>query len=497
MWFQQQELCFKALYRAWHQCQRRKAGKAPAQRYAMNLLENLFETLQQLQQGDYQSTVSYSFVTQRPKLREIHAANFRDRVVHHFLVPQLEAIWEPVFIHDVYSNRKNKGTHRAVKRLQQFMRKADTQYFLQLDIKNFFYSIQQETLLKQLQRGLRKKHGYSSTKDNGGTIQAQSVHKAQQRARFLYWLCGVFIRADYQKVHELDKRLALKVPLHKQLKLQPAGQGLPIGNLTSQFFANVYLNELDQFIKHQLKCRYYLRYVDDFILLGNNQQQLQQWQQRIEAFLQQQLNLKLKQTVTPKSIADGADFLGFIVRPHYILVRRRVVNHLTEKLNEFEAVLFGSRSQADVAPAMVAANGSLTLATDVKNVLLQPQVMDKIRATLVSYLGHFKHANSLKLVQSLWVKYHWLNWLFEFDHQRWTIQPKYQPPAAVNYKQQILFFKRNYPAADLRVQKGRQFISYPANGFGADRVIKRVDIIQTGFNALGIQQRRVQQLQLT
>jgi len=138
---------FKALYQAWYACQRRKAGKAAAQKYELKLLDHLWQLQQRLQNWQYQPTASYCFITTKPKLREIHAAYFGDRVVHHYLVPKLERLWEPWFIYDVYSNRKTKGTHKAMQRCQFFMRKHKAQFFLQLDIKNFFYSIDQDLLL--------------------------------------------------------------------------------------------------------------------------------------------------------------------------------------------------------------------------------------------------------------------------------------------------------------------------------------------------------------
>jgi len=225
-----EEVSFKQLYRAWKMCQKRKSGTPAAQRYEMNLLDNLLDTLNELQEGEYQTTTSYCFLTQKPKLREIHAANFRDRVVHHLLVPQLEKIWEPKFIFDLYSNRKGKGTHQTVKRLQQWMRKSDAHCYLQLDIKNFFYSINQEVLLALLQKGLKQ--------------ACRRGLLTFDRAAFLESLCRLFIQNGGRDAVALDKRHSTRVPLHKQLSCQPEGQGLPIGNLTSQFFANVYLTTL-------------------------------------------------------------------------------------------------------------------------------------------------------------------------------------------------------------------------------------------------------------
>ncbi len=480
MWSQQQDLNFESLYKAWLQCQRRKAGKSPAQRYELNALENLFDTLQQLQQGTYQTSISYSFVIQKPKLREIHAAQFKDRVVHHLLVPQLEAIWEPIFIYDVYSNRKYKGTHKAVKRLQKWMRKADAKYFMQLDIKNFFYSVQQDLLIELIKKGLNK------------ATKQQKITK--EKAHFLLWLSHIFITANYQNATELDKKLSAKVPKHKQLQQQPKGQGLPIGNLTSQFFANVYMNELDQYIKHHLKAKYYLRYADDFILLANTQKQLEQWQQQISFLLNTQLKLSLKEIVQPKQINIGADFLGFIIRPYYVLVRKRVINNLTEKLQWFEKQISPKSSlrkrrvtENKEANANAKVTGShCTIFFLKKKGLDGDLIVEQLRSTLASYLGHFKYANSLKLIKSIWKKHPWLNELYNFNFKSWKLEIKYQPPKHYNFKQQILFFREQYPNAYLKIQKGRQTITFIPMVTNVNRVIKKMIIKQVGYNQVGI-----------
>lgn len=264
------------LYSAYLQCRRRKRSTADCQRYELRWLDNLFDTLFRLQSKSYQPTTTRCFVATQPKAREIHAADFSDRVVHHWLVPRLAALYEPIFIHDLYSNREGKGTHAAVDRLQRFMLgAADFQvsqhaanggeaklelsysqspaYFLQLDIHNFFNSIDRPILFKLLQKRL------------GKAIKQGKLER--EEAETLRWLCHVLLKHDLNsdvKYLGRSKDFA-RVPAHKRFGALGENKGLPIGNLTSQFFANVYLNELDQFVKHQLKCRHYLRYVDDCV----------------------------------------------------------------------------------------------------------------------------------------------------------------------------------------------------------------------------------------
>jgi len=247
-----------------------------------------------LASGCYCPTRSVCFFTTVPKFREIIAADFRDRVVHHLLVPFLEAIFEPKFIHDSYACRRGKGTHVAVQRLRRFLRRVDRQsrcggWFLQLDIRSFFMSIDHDILLGILGRHVQNEQ--------------------------LMSLAEIIIRHDPTADCYLKDRagLARKMPRHKSLFHLPPGVGLPIGNLTSQFFANVYLNELDQFIKHHLKCRCYLRYVDDFILVHASRPYLENARREIEMFLAEKLKLTLKKKALPRRTSDGIDFF----RLHY------------------------------------------------------------------------------------------------------------------------------------------------------------------------------------
>ena len=184
-------------------------------------------------------------------MREIFAADFKDRIVHHVLVAELERYWEPVFIHDSYACRRSKGIHQAVKRLRQFIRQGSGNgqqqlWYLQLDIRNYFMSIDKTVLF-----GLLKPHI-----DNLEAL----------------WLTKLLVFYDCTENFTYKGRPGLlqQLPAHKSLLQAPSGKGLPIGNLNSQFFANVYLNALDQFVKHTLKCRYYLRYCDDFVLLSQD-----------------------------------------------------------------------------------------------------------------------------------------------------------------------------------------------------------------------------------
>ncbi len=383
---------FKSVYSAWEQCKRRKGKSPQAQLYAVSLLDNLFVTLQLLQQNNWQPAPAICFIVHYPKAREVYAAYFSDRVVHHWLVPQLEQCYQNYFIHDVYSNRKGKGTHAAVKRLQKMMRSLHDRsphvYFLQLDIANFFNSIDKPLLFKLLQRRLRQ--------------QLKQGEIRREKAHDLSSLCHVLLKQDVASTarYHGDEKEKQGIPSHKKLINAGKNKGLPIGNLPSQFFANVYLNELDQFVRHQLKCQDYLRYVDDFILLHPDPYQLKQWHQAISQFLQQQLCLSLRKEVILQPISHGANFLGYIVRPHYCLVRRRVVGQLWQKLQKFERkYIRGNQTQG-------------------WHIQLSVTGRDQLQSQLASYLGHFKHASHHHLLNRMLQRFCWLACLFNLSQCR-------------------------------------------------------------------------------
>ena len=252
------DLSLENLYRQYYHCRKNKRNTVNALRFEAQQEKQLILLQEALVQRTYQPGRSVCFFIARPKLREIFAADFRDRVVHHILVDYLERIWEPIFIHDSYACRKGKGVHGGVKQLQTFLRQATANgtqraWYLQLDIKNYFMSIDKDILFRLLAAKL---------KDDTAL-----------------WLTQLLVYHDCTRdyVTRGEPALLARIPSHKTLFGAPPGKGLPIGNLNSQFFANVYLNGLDQFVKHTLKCRHYLRYCDDFVLLSRDAEQLHEW----------------------------------------------------------------------------------------------------------------------------------------------------------------------------------------------------------------------------
>lgn len=408
------------------------------------------------------------FVATRPKTREIHAPDFADRVLHHYLIRQLQALYEPVFIYDSYANRTGKGSHKAVQRLQKFMRqlphsKAKPSFYLQLDIQNYFNSINRHVLYRQLCQGLDK-------------AQARELIKPAKYLELKH-LCHALLNQKPQRGMYLRATPAQlqQVPPHKRLENARPGCGIAVGNLSSQFFANVYLNELDQYIKHNLKARCYLRYVDDFVLLHHDPNQLLQWREQIEVFLQTNLFLRLKTNAqqrlpAPQPLHNGCDFLGYVVYPQHKTVRQRVINHCKQKLSQWQRQFIAEEKSGT-------------------RIRLSHAAKVQLQGLVGSYWGHFRHACHVRLTQSLLQRFGWLKLLFVFfiggpPRLRWR-------PQRVSYmRQQVRFFRQHYPQAHLSIQKGHQRMELPPKATPE----LTVWIDETGYCPSGIKRREATQL---
>lgn len=285
---------------AYRNAARGKRGKPPAAGFEYLLEDNLIQLQKELQAKTYQPGAYHSFYIHEPKHRLISAAPFRDRVVHHALCNIIEPRFERSFIHDSYANRVGKGTHRALDRCQQFARQY--RYVLQCDLRQFFPSIDHAVLRRILARKIE---------DNETFWLVDKILKSGQ---------GVLSK-EYEMVYFLnDDLFAANRP-----------RGLPIGNLTSQFWANCYLNPFDHFIKRELRCKAYLRYVDDFILFADDKETLWGWKTSLEERLTR-LRLSIHSGAHPRPVTEGIPFLGFVIYPHQRQLKRRKGLHYRRKL---------------------------------------------------------------------------------------------------------------------------------------------------------------------
>ena len=343
------DMTVEELFVAYYDCRKSKRNSASALIFEQNLERNLMDLYYELHSGEYRPGRSICFVVEHPKVREVWAAGFRDRVVHHVLYNRIYERFHNRFIHDSYACIPGKGTHKAVARAE-YMSRSVTQNFsvpgfvLKMDVANFFVSINKDTL---------------------DSLLAKHIPET-------WWLglCRAILHHDPVQdcLVKSPSSLMAKVPAHKSL-FNSGGRGLPIGNLSSQFFANVYMNELDQYCKHTLKVGRYIRYVDDMLVFGTDSEKLASVPPKVDDFLRKNLSLKLHPNKTSiNKVEHGFDAIGYVIRPYARYLRRSTLKNAKAKLRQM---------------------------CETK----QPE--HKIRDTANSYLGILKQSNSYRSRKSV------------------------------------------------------------------------------------------------
>lgn len=301
-----EKICrWENLLLAYQRASKGKRGQPNVAAFEYRLEENLFELRQALLAYTYLPSDYTNFYIHEPKRRLISAAPFRDRVVHHALCNLIEPIFERTFVADSYANRLGKGTHRALDRVQRLSRRYP--YVLQCDLCQFFPSIDYTILRAILSRKI---------KDKDVLWLVDRILESGE---------GV-LREAYDMVYfSGDDLFAANRP-----------RGLPIGNLTSQFWANVYLNPFDHFVKRELRCAGYVRYVDDFLLFAKEKAILWKWREAMTRRLAR-LRLTIHPGAQPRPVSEGIPFLGFIVFPNLRRLKRRKGIHYRRKLSKLIA----------------------------------------------------------------------------------------------------------------------------------------------------------------
>ena len=317
-----QVVAWENLELAYRRARKGKRGRGPVAAFEFDRERNLTELHAELLQQTYRPGPYHSFVIHEPKRRLISAAPFRDRVVHHALCNVIEPIFERRFIFDSYANRVGKGTHRALDRCTALSRRF--RYVLPCDVRRFFPSIDHAILRGMLAR-------YLADPEVMGLID-----------RILESGVGV-LSEEYEMVwFPGDDLLAAARP-----------RGLPIGNLTSQFWANCYLDALDQFVKRELGCPAYLRYVDDTLFFSDDKRQLWDWRAAIVEFLAG-LRLTIHENCAqPRPVTEGVPFLGFLVYPDHRRLKRRKGVYFQQRFKRLVAEFAAGRLSFDDLSASV------------------------------------------------------------------------------------------------------------------------------------------------
>lgn len=281
----------KNLVLAWRKARRGKNKKEYVINFETKLGENIKLLYNELKNEKYLPRHLKTFILKDPKLRKISKSHFRDRIIHHAICNIIEPIFDKTFIYDSCANRKEKGTSLAIKRFNKYKRKITNNlskegFCLKCDIKKYFESVDIDILLRILSKKIK---------------------------------CNKTMDLILKILYNFSKE-----------------KGMPLGNLTSQFFANIYLNELDQFVKHKLKVKYYIRYVDDFVLLHSSREQLKEWKKEVEIFLKNKLKLELHPEKSKIiNLSRGVDFVGFRNFYNYRLLRKRNIGNIRRKISLF------------------------------------------------------------------------------------------------------------------------------------------------------------------
>ena len=277
------------------------------------LEDNLLALRAELTAGTYRPGPYRRFYVHEPKHRLVAAAPFRDRVVHHALCQCIEPLFEPGFVADSYANRIGKGTHRALACARQLARRHA--YVLQLDVRRFFPSIDHALLRRR-------------------------IAKRVKDARVL-GLVNLILAGGMDPSEPADTALFPGDDLLSTLR----PRGLPVGNLTSQFWGNLYLDGLDHFVKRTLRCRGYVRYVDDLLLFGDDRSELWRWREAASAHLAR-LRLRFHAGAHPRPVREGFPWLGFVVHPTRTPLKRRRVVAFRQRLRRLAAAADGGDAAA-------------------------------------------------------------------------------------------------------------------------------------------------------
>ena len=362
--FEDEEIPLYQLFEAYYDCRRHKRKTKEAIAFERDLEVNLIQLWAEINHGTYRIGPSSVFIVDSPVKREIFAAGFRDRIVHHLLVRLIGPVIEHRLIYDCYACRDGKGTSLGIERLRHAMASCSNNYqtpawVLKLDVHGFFMSIDRRILWKNLKK-------YLVANYQGPAL------------RRVLMLCHQVLTHDPVKdcIYRCQRQRWKGLPASKSLFHVRKGCGLPIGNLTSQVFANFYMSYLDHYVKHDLKIRWYGRYVDDFYLVHPDRAYLVDCMHKIARFLKQELHLSLnekKKYLQPAT--HGVKFLGTSIQPFHTNMSRRIIRGAFASVTSFNHLNHAHR--------------------------LNRRELRHLRSSVNSYLGMMTHYQTYRIRVSL------------------------------------------------------------------------------------------------
>jgi retron-type reverse transcriptase len=371
------------LFHAYYDARKNKRNTINQLRFEMDLETRLYDLHRQIQDRRYEPKPSLAFIVFKPVQREVFAADFSDRVVHHLYFNYVNPIFEHIYIEDCYSCRKGRGTHYGVKRLEHHIRSCSDNYtrpcfVLKLDLQGYFMSIDKSILYGIVKSTLEK---YADRCDTDG-----KKWKDKLDYDLIMYLTEVIIFNDPTKNYHMkgSREDWVGLPPDKSLFHSGEGCGLPIGNLTSQLFSNIYLSGFDHYVKRELKFKHYGRYVDDFYIVDTSKERLKAAILEIGAYLRDELRIRLH----PKKIylqpyENGVLFTGGYVKPYRTYVSNRTKSNMKKRLEEQKM-----KEQPD---------------------------LKGLRNSINSYLGIMRHYKSFHIRREIMVHH---AWVFKYGYVR-------------------------------------------------------------------------------
>lgn len=391
------------LFQAYFDCRRPKRTSPNALAFELQYEAELLQLHKELNDGSYTVSPSVAFIVTQPVKREIFAAQFRDRIVHHLLINRLNPLFEKTFIYDSYACRIGKGTLFGARRVADFIRRCSNNYsrdcyVLKLDIQGFFMNINRELLLQRLNEYIH--HRTSKVTWNASTVFFDTLRKVVLanpadacwlKSKLHMWK-GLPVNKSILKMNGLvnDPSLLDLPQDHHDYKMK----GLPIGNLTSQVFANFYMHAMDAFIVYKLLPQapsrgYYGRYVDDFVLIHSDKEYLKSLVKPIDDFLKKELLLQLHpKKISLQHYTKGLAFLGSFIRKHIILPGKRMQGNFyakTAKLIEYYVEKQNYLTEEELQQAQATINSYFGIVLHLRSRHLRKKMARKLRQNLGGY----------------------------------------------------------------------------------------------------------------
>ena len=338
------------LYIAYYDAARHKHKMAYVVKFERDLRQNLEELCDDLLNHRYKAQPSKCFVIDYPKKREVFAAMFRDRIVHHLYFRYTHQMFERTFIADSYSCIEGRGTHYGISRLRQHIRQASLNwsqpcYAMNLDIRGYFMHINREKLLRIATESLRTMatHKVGMTDEvplpQGVLLTPATRWRDIRDMRFILWLTEQIIMLDPMEncIIVGDESDWLGMDRAKCMRYAEKGLALPIGNLTSQLFSNVYMNPFDQWVKRIILCHYYGRYVDDSTMVDACREWLLEQVPKVREFLADELGLQLHMgKLHVREVSQGVEFLGAFVKPYRDYISNKTLARIEENVKTID-----------------------------------------------------------------------------------------------------------------------------------------------------------------